>query len=127
MQIGGVYATFCQEKGILLQKYCDRNERCIAILLKVSGSGVDSTLLKNATHKFERQKKDWEPFQPEEPLARGSPKALRARNARNVSLSKMSLGARTPKSTAGPKSWGQSGKSSWASLRKVSAESVPLE
>ena len=39
-QIGGVYTTFCQEEGILLQKYRDRNGMC-----KVSGSGVDVTLL----------------------------------------------------------------------------------
>ena len=30
---------------MLLQKYHDRNGRCIAILFKVSGSGVDLTLL----------------------------------------------------------------------------------
>ena len=34
IQIGGVYTTFCQEEGILLQKYRDRNGRCIAILFK---------------------------------------------------------------------------------------------
>ena len=46
IQIGGVYTTFCQEEGILLQKYRDRNGRCIAILFsKVSGSGVDVPLL----------------------------------------------------------------------------------
>ena len=45
IQIGGVYATFYQEGGILLQKYRDRNGMCIAMLLKVSGSGVDVTLL----------------------------------------------------------------------------------
>ena len=38
IQIGGVYTTFCQEEGILLQKYRDRNGRCIAILFK--GIGV---------------------------------------------------------------------------------------
>ena len=32
--IGGVYTTFCQEEGILLQKSCDRNGRCISILFK---------------------------------------------------------------------------------------------
>ena len=37
IQIGGVYTTFCQEKGILLQKYRDRNGRCIAILFKSIG------------------------------------------------------------------------------------------
>ena len=40
-QIGGAYTAFCQEEGILLQKHRDRNGRCIAIILKVSGSGVD--------------------------------------------------------------------------------------
>ena len=38
IQIGGVYSTtFCQEEGILLQKYRDRNGRCIAILLENIG------------------------------------------------------------------------------------------
>ena len=37
IQIGGVYTTFCQEGGILLQKYRDRNGRCIAILFKSIG------------------------------------------------------------------------------------------
>ena len=37
IQIGGVYTTFCQEKGILLQKYRDRSGRCIAILFKSIG------------------------------------------------------------------------------------------
>ena len=37
IQIGGVYTTFCQEEGILLQKYADRNGRCIAILFKSIG------------------------------------------------------------------------------------------
>ena len=44
IHIGGVYTTFCQEGGILLQQYRDGNGRCIAILFKVSGSGVDWTL-----------------------------------------------------------------------------------
>ena len=34
IQIGGVCTTFCQEEGILLQKYRDRNGRCIEILSK---------------------------------------------------------------------------------------------
>ena len=34
IQIGGAYTTFCQEEGKLLQKYRDRNGRCIAILFK---------------------------------------------------------------------------------------------
>ena len=37
IQIGGVYTIFCQEEGILLQKYRDRNGRCIAILFKNIG------------------------------------------------------------------------------------------
>ena len=37
IQIGGVYSTFCQEEGILLPKYRDRNGRCIAILFKSIG------------------------------------------------------------------------------------------
>ena len=37
IQSGGIYTTFCQEKGILLQKYRDRNGRCIAILFKSTG------------------------------------------------------------------------------------------
>ena len=37
IQIGGVYTTVCQQEGILLQKYRDRNGRCIAILFKSIG------------------------------------------------------------------------------------------
>ena len=37
IQIGGVYTTFCQKEGILLQKYRDRNGRCIAILFRSIG------------------------------------------------------------------------------------------
>ena len=37
IQIGGVYTNFCSEEGILLQKYRDRNGRCIAILFKSIG------------------------------------------------------------------------------------------
>ena len=37
IQIGGVYTTFCQAEGILLQKYRDTNGRCIAILFKSIG------------------------------------------------------------------------------------------
>ena len=40
----GAYTTFCQGEGILLQKYRDRNGRCIAILSKVSEPEVDLTL-----------------------------------------------------------------------------------
>ena len=34
IQIGGGYTTFGPREGILLQKYRDRNGRCIAILFK---------------------------------------------------------------------------------------------
>ena len=37
IQIGGAYTTFCQREGILLQKYRNRNGRCIAILFKSIG------------------------------------------------------------------------------------------
>ena len=37
MQIGAVYTTLCQEEGMLLQTYRDRNGRCIAILFKCIG------------------------------------------------------------------------------------------
>ena len=37
IQIGGGHTTLCQEEGKLLQKYRDRNERCIAILFKSIG------------------------------------------------------------------------------------------
>ena len=37
IQIGGVYTHFCQKEGILLQKYRNRNGRCIAILFKRIG------------------------------------------------------------------------------------------
>ena len=37
IQIGGVYTAFCQERGILLQKYRDRNGRCIAIVFRSIG------------------------------------------------------------------------------------------
>ena len=37
IQIGGVYTTFCQDEGILLQKYRDRNGMCIAMLFKNIG------------------------------------------------------------------------------------------
>ena len=33
----GVYNSFYQEEGILVQKYRDRNGRCIAILFKAIG------------------------------------------------------------------------------------------
>ena len=37
IQIGGVYATFCQEEGTLLQKHRGRNGRCIAMLFESIG------------------------------------------------------------------------------------------
>ena len=37
IQIGGVYIAFCQEKGILVQKYRDRNGRYIAMLFRSIG------------------------------------------------------------------------------------------
>ena len=46
IQIGGVYTTFCQEGGILLQKYAIEMGGVSRYFSKVSGSGVDSTLLK---------------------------------------------------------------------------------
>ena len=33
IQVGGAYAAFCQDEGILLQKYRDRNGRCVLGLL----------------------------------------------------------------------------------------------
>ena len=50
IQIGGVYTTFCQEEGILLQKYRDRKMGGVSrYFSKVLGSGVDSTLLRKAS------------------------------------------------------------------------------
>ena len=37
IQIGGVYTTFCQKEGILLQKHRDKNGRCTAIHFKSIG------------------------------------------------------------------------------------------
>ena len=54
IQIGGAYTTLSQDKGILLQKYRDRN----AILFKVLGSGVDTTLLKEVTAQPQRKVQD---------------------------------------------------------------------
>ena len=45
IQIGGVYTTFCQEGGILLQKYAIEMGGVSRYISKVSGSGVDLTLL----------------------------------------------------------------------------------
>ena len=45
IQIGGVYTTFCQEKGILWQKYAIEMGDVSRYFSKVSGSGVDLTLL----------------------------------------------------------------------------------
>ena len=41
----GVYTTFREEEGMLLQKYRDSNGRCIAIPSEASGSGVELILL----------------------------------------------------------------------------------
>ena len=38
-EMGGVDITSNQEEGILLQRYCDRGEKCLAILLKLWGQG----------------------------------------------------------------------------------------
>ena len=32
IHVVGVKTTFCEEEGILLQKHCDRNGRCVARL-----------------------------------------------------------------------------------------------
>ena len=45
IQIGGVDTTFCQEEGILLQKYAIEMGGVSRYFSKVSGSGVDWTLL----------------------------------------------------------------------------------
>ena len=41
IQIGGVYTTFCQEEGILLQKYAIEMGGVSRYFSEVSGSGVD--------------------------------------------------------------------------------------
>ena len=51
IQIGGVYTTFCQEEGILLQKYAIEMGGVSRYFSKVSGSGVDLTLLKHGLKK----------------------------------------------------------------------------
>ena len=43
--IGGVYTTFCQEEGMFLQKYRDRNGGVSRYFSKVPGSGIDFILL----------------------------------------------------------------------------------
>ena len=45
IQVGGVYTTFCQEGGILLQKHVIEMGGVSRYFSKVSGSGVDLTLL----------------------------------------------------------------------------------
>ena len=40
IQIGGVYTTFCQAEGILLQKYAIEMGGVSRYFSKVSGSGV---------------------------------------------------------------------------------------
>ena len=54
IQIGSVYTTFCQEEGIHLQKYRDRNGRCIAILFKSIGvkGPCDFSDLKSVCNNF---------------------------------------------------------------------------
>ena len=47
IQIGGVYTTFCQEEGILLQKYAIEMGGVSRYFSKVSGSGVDVTFLRS--------------------------------------------------------------------------------
>ena len=49
IQIGGVYTTFCQEEGILWQKYAIEMGDVSRYFSKVSGSGVDLTLLKKTS------------------------------------------------------------------------------
>ena len=46
IHIGGVYTTFCQEEGILFQKYRDRMGGVSRYFSKVSGSEVNLTLLR---------------------------------------------------------------------------------
>ena len=45
IQIGGVYTTFYQEEDILLQKYREEMGGLSRYFSKVSGTGVDVTLL----------------------------------------------------------------------------------
>ena len=45
IQIGGVCTTFCQEEGILLQKYAIEMGGVSRYFSKASGSGIDLTLL----------------------------------------------------------------------------------
>ena len=45
IQIVGVYTTFCQEEGILLQKYAIEMGGVSRYFSKVSGSGVALTLV----------------------------------------------------------------------------------
>ena len=54
IQIGGVYTTFCQEEGILLQKYAIEMGGVSRYFSKVSGSGVALTLLKKVKKQRER-------------------------------------------------------------------------
>ena len=50
IQIGGVYTTFCQKEGILWQKYRVEMGGVSRYFSKVSGAGVDMTLLNIHTH-----------------------------------------------------------------------------
>ena len=56
-QIGGVYTTFGREEGIRLQKYRDRNGRCIAILFESIGVRVDGLLLSTQKRKKREEKR----------------------------------------------------------------------
>ena len=47
IQIGGVYTTFCQEEGILLQKHAIEMGGVSRYFSNVLGSGVDVTFQKN--------------------------------------------------------------------------------
>ena len=55
IQIGGVYTTFCQEEGILLQKYRGRNGRCIAMLFKSIPGGPKRGCFKPGCLQFLRR------------------------------------------------------------------------
>ena len=59
IQIGGVYTTFCQEGGILLKKYAIEMGGVSRYFSKVSGSGVDLTLL-NVAENTENADNQWE-------------------------------------------------------------------
>ena len=60
IQIGGVYTTFCQEEGILLQKYAIEMGGVSRYFSKVLGSGVDVTLLIRGMHRRQVSRDTWE-------------------------------------------------------------------